>query len=94
MTYTNEGGSSPQLKVLDQLLVPHEKVYLDVPDVEMAYTVIKTMQIRGMYQLFFWRCLWITDRVLLFLDHFYRTVWFLIKAQTFFLLRPIATHIR
>ena len=48
MTYTNEGGSSPQLKVLDQLLVPHEKVYLDVPDVEMAYTVIKAMQIRGM----------------------------------------------
>jgi len=47
MKYTNEGGSSPQLKVLDQLLIPHEKVYLDVPDVEMAYTVIKTMQIRG-----------------------------------------------
>lgn len=47
MKYTNEGGSSPQLKVLDQLLIPHEKVYIDVPDVEMAYTVIKTMQIRG-----------------------------------------------
>ena len=47
LKYTNEGGSTPQLKVLDQLLIPHEKVYLDVPDVEMAYTVIKTMQIRG-----------------------------------------------
>lgn len=47
LKYTNEGGSSPQLKVLDQLLIPHEKVYLDIPDVEMAYTVIKTMQIRG-----------------------------------------------
>jgi len=47
LKYTNEGGSSPQLQVLDQLLVPHEKVYIDVPDVEMAYTVIKTMQIRG-----------------------------------------------
>ena len=47
MKYTNEGGSSPQLKVLDQLLIPHEKVYIDVPTVEMAYTVIKTMQIRG-----------------------------------------------
>ena len=47
LKYTNEGGSSPQLKVLDQLLVPHEKVYIDVPDAEMAYTVIKTMQIRG-----------------------------------------------
>ena len=45
--YTNEGGSSPQLKVLDQLLIPHEKVYIEIPDVEMAYTVIKTMQIRG-----------------------------------------------
>jgi len=47
MIYTNEGGSTPQLKVLDQLLIPHEKVYIDVPDVTMAYTVIKTMQIRG-----------------------------------------------
>jgi len=50
MKYTNEGGASPQLKVLDQLLIPHEKVYIDVPDVEMAYTVIKTMQIRGRYR--------------------------------------------
>jgi methylthioribose-1-phosphate isomerase len=48
MKYTNEGGSTPQLKVLDQLLIPHEKVFIDVPDVDMAYTVIKTMQIRGM----------------------------------------------
>jgi len=47
MKYTNEGGSTPQLKVLDQLLIPHEKAYIDVPDVAMAYTVIKTMQIRG-----------------------------------------------
>mmetsp|Transcript_34596 Transcript_34596/g.37348 ORF Transcript_34596/g.37348 Transcript_34596/m.37348 type:complete len:393 (-) Transcript_34596:126-1304(-) len=45
--YTNVDGSSPQLKVLDQLLLPHEKVYIEVPDVAMAYTVIKTMQIRG-----------------------------------------------
>jgi len=47
MKYTNEGGFSPQLKVLDQLLIPHDKVFINVPDVEMAYTVIKTMQIRG-----------------------------------------------
>ena len=47
MRYTNDGGQNPRLKVLDQLLVPHEKVYIDVPDVKMAYTVIKTMQIRG-----------------------------------------------
>jgi len=45
--YTNLGGSNPHLKVLDQLLVPHEKVYIDVPDVDTAYSVIKTMQIRG-----------------------------------------------
>ena len=37
----------PTLKVLDQLLIPHEKVYLPVPDAEMAWTVICTMQIRG-----------------------------------------------
>ena len=49
MRYTNDGGQNPRLKVLDQLLVPHEKVYIDVPDVKMAYTVIKTMQIRGVY---------------------------------------------
>ena len=48
MIYTNEGGTTPQLQVLDQLLIPHEKVYIDVPDVAIAYTVIKTMQIRGM----------------------------------------------
>ncbi|KAL3943405.1 MAG: hypothetical protein SGBAC_002530 [Bacillariaceae sp.] len=47
LTYTNEGGSSPKLQVLDQLLIPHEKVYLDVPDVEKAWSVIREMQIRG-----------------------------------------------
>lgn len=45
--YTNLGGSNPQLKVLDQLLVPHEKVYINIPNVDTAYGVIKTMQIRG-----------------------------------------------
>lgn len=37
----------PKLQVLDQLLVPDEKVYLDVPDAETAWSVIHTMQIRG-----------------------------------------------
>ncbi len=37
----------PHLQVLDQLLVPDEKVYLDVPDAETAWSVIHTMQIRG-----------------------------------------------
>lgn len=50
LKYSNDDGdgvANPQLEVLDQLLVPHEKVYIPVPDVETAYTVIKTMQIRG-----------------------------------------------
>ena len=49
LIYTNVDGKTPTLKVLDQLLVPQSKVYIDVPDVETAYTVIKTMQIRGTY---------------------------------------------
>jgi hypothetical protein len=49
LIYTNEDGRTPRLQVLDQLLVPHSKVYIDIPNVEMAYTVIKTMQIRGTY---------------------------------------------
>lgn len=52
LIYTNVDGKTPTLKVLDQLLVPHEKLYVDIPDVNMAYTVIKTMQIRGT----FWQC--------------------------------------
>ena len=41
------GGSKPTLSVLDQLLIPHEKVYIDIPDVEAAWGVIRSMQIRG-----------------------------------------------
>lgn len=47
LVYSNEGGNNPKLQVLDQLLIPHEKVYLDVPDVEKAWSVIREMQIRG-----------------------------------------------
>jgi S-methyl-5-thioribose-1-phosphate isomerase len=47
LKYSNDGGSKPQLEVLDQLLVPHEKVYIPIPDVTAAWTVIQTMQIRG-----------------------------------------------
>lgn len=47
LIYSNEGGSSPTLSVLDCLLVPHEKKYVTIPDVEAAWTVIRTMQIRG-----------------------------------------------
>eukprot|EP00980_Cylindrotheca_fusiformis_P003879 scaffold860_cov111-Cylindrotheca_fusiformis.AAC.5 len=47
LIYSNKGGSNPKLQVLDQLLIPHEKVYLDVPNVETAWSVIREMQIRG-----------------------------------------------
>jgi eIF-2B alpha/beta/delta-like uncharacterized protein len=47
LIYSNEWGNNPKLQVLDQLLIPHEKVYLDVPDVEKAWSVIREMQIRG-----------------------------------------------
>jgi eIF-2B alpha/beta/delta-like uncharacterized protein len=47
LIYTNETGTTPKLSVLDQLLLPHQKTYLDIPHVEMAWTVIRTMQIRG-----------------------------------------------
>jgi methylthioribose-1-phosphate isomerase len=41
------GGDNPTLAVLDQLLIPQEKQYIDIPDVEAAWGVIRTMQIRG-----------------------------------------------
>lgn len=47
LKYYNEGGTTPELAVLDQLLIPHEKVYIDVPDVEKTWSVIREMQIRG-----------------------------------------------
>lgn len=47
--YSNEGGNAPKLSVLDQLLVPHEKKYIPIVDVEGAWSVIRLMQIRGQY---------------------------------------------
>lgn len=41
------GSSSPSLSVLDQLLIPHEKTYIPITNVQDAWTVIRTMQIRG-----------------------------------------------
>ena len=37
----------PSLSVLDQLLIPDEKTYVNVPDVETTWSVIRNMQIRG-----------------------------------------------
>jgi methylthioribose-1-phosphate isomerase len=42
-------GPPPTLQVLDQLLLPHQTVYVNVPDIETTWTVIRTMQIRGTY---------------------------------------------
>ena len=48
LQYTGtKDGKDPKLSVLDQLLIPKEKVYIDIPDVKAAWTVIRTMQIRG-----------------------------------------------
>ena len=40
-------GDKPRLKVLDQLKIPAEKVYIDVPDVRTSWSVIRNMNIRG-----------------------------------------------
>eukprot|EP00560_Eucampia_antarctica_P009621 CAMPEP_0197827282 /NCGR_PEP_ID=MMETSP1437-20131217/4092_1 /TAXON_ID=49252 ORGANISM="Eucampia antarctica, Strain CCMP1452" /NCGR_SAMPLE_ID=MMETSP1437 /ASSEMBLY_ACC=CAM_ASM_001096 /LENGTH=379 /DNA_ID=CAMNT_0043428063 /DNA_START=57 /DNA_END=1196 /DNA_ORIENTATION=- len=47
LIYKKKEDGNPALSVLDQLLVPHEKVYIDIPDVEAAWGVIRSMQIRG-----------------------------------------------
>lgn len=39
--------SRGSLQVLDQLKLPHEKEYVDVPDAEAAWGVVKSMQVRG-----------------------------------------------
>ncbi|GKY98739.1 hypothetical protein MPSEU_000830200 [Mayamaea pseudoterrestris] len=39
--------SAPSLQVLDQLLLPHQKVYLHIRNVSDAWKVIRSMQIRG-----------------------------------------------
>ena len=40
-------GSPPTLHVLDQLLVPERKVYVPIGSVEDAWSVIRSMQVRG-----------------------------------------------
>jgi hypothetical protein len=40
-------GDARTLQVLDQLKLPHETVYIDVPHVDAAFSVIRSMQIRG-----------------------------------------------
>lgn len=40
-------ASPPSLQVLDQLKLPNEKEYIDVPNIQTAHSVIHKMQIRG-----------------------------------------------
>lgn len=42
-----EGRRKSELKVLDQLLLPSEMVYVDVPNIQTTWQVIHKMQIRG-----------------------------------------------
>jgi len=37
----------PSLQVLDQLLLPDESKYINVPDIQTTWRVIKDMNIRG-----------------------------------------------
>jgi methylthioribose-1-phosphate isomerase len=37
----------PTLQVLDQLLLPKEKKYISVPNIQTTWSVIQKMQIRG-----------------------------------------------
>ncbi|KAL7566038.1 hypothetical protein ACA910_011052 [Epithemia clementina (nom. ined.)] len=43
----DDSGERPSLQVLDQLLVPDEKKYIDIPNVQAAWKVIRDMNIRG-----------------------------------------------
>ena len=48
MIYSNSDDKTcPKLSVLDQLLLPNTKTYIPVQDAETAWSVIRTMQIRG-----------------------------------------------
>ena len=40
-------SSQPTLQVLDQLLLPDEMIYVNVPNVQTTWSVIRKMQIRG-----------------------------------------------
>jgi hypothetical protein len=40
----------PTLQVLDQLLLPAEKKYITVPNIQTAWSVIHKMQIRGKHR--------------------------------------------
>jgi hypothetical protein len=45
-----EPGTPPTLHVLDQLLLPGERHYIPINDVQAAWTAIRDMQIRGAYE--------------------------------------------
>ena len=43
----DDSGDQLSLKVLDQLLIPDEKKYIDIENMQAAWTVIRDMNIRG-----------------------------------------------
>lgn len=46
--YTSaRGGSSARLEILDQLVLPHESVYIDLANCEDGFDAIKQMKVRG-----------------------------------------------
>ena len=51
LKYSNDGTTTntpnPKLEVLDQLLIPQQKVYMKVTTAEEAFDVIRNMNIRG-----------------------------------------------
>jgi len=47
LIYTKSNNQKLKLSVLNQLLLPDKKVYVDIPTVEVAWSVIRNMQIRG-----------------------------------------------
>jgi hypothetical protein len=47
------GKRIPKLSVLDQLLIPDEKKYINIETVEDAWSVIRSMKIRGRFKFCF-----------------------------------------
>lgn len=47
LIYDDSSEHPLSLKVLDQLLIPDEKKYIDIPNVQATWSVIRDMNIRG-----------------------------------------------
>jgi len=49
LIYEVTADGKPSLQVLDQLLLPAEKVYVNVSNIQTTWSVIQKMQIRGTF---------------------------------------------